>query len=156
MEAVDAVRAVSLLLVGLYAGGVFFGVIAPSVHRLPGDAYIRYWQAENADYGRAMPILVLGGLFATVAAAVLSFEHRMAVGMLTVLGVVLLAATLVVTLVRLEPLNRLADAWDPARPPGSWHEARATWLRWHLVRTVLVVAAFAVLLVAQALDGPFA
>lgn len=145
-------RVVSLLLVGLYAGGVFFTVIAPSVNTLPGETYVRYWQAENVDYGRAMPILVLGGLVATVATAILSRGHGVPVALLTILAAVLIATTMVVTLVSMEPLNREADAWDPRGLPESWEAARAQWLQWHLVRSVCAVTAFGCLVVAQAID----
>lgn len=143
--------AVSLLLVGLYAGGVFFGVIAPSVQRLPGEAYVRYWQAENVDYGRVMPALVLGGLVATFAAAVLSGGQGLAVVVLTVAAAVLMAATIMITLSLLGPLNRAADSWDPACLPCGWEAARTSWATWHPLRTVLAVAAFSCLLLAQAL-----
>lgn len=141
-----------MLLVGLYAGGVFFRVIAPSVQRLPGEAYVRHWQAENADYGRAMPVLVLGSLFTTVAAAVLSLGHGMGTVVLTTTAALLLVGIIVVTLTRHEPLNRAANFWEPARLPRDWEALRSQWQHWHVVRTVLAVLAFCFLLVAQALD----
>lgn len=145
-------RAISTLLVGLYAGGVFFTVLAPSVNRLPGQAYVPYWQAENTDYGRVMPVLVLASLMATVATAFLSRGHGLAVGLLTILGALLVAATIVVTLVFMEPLNRAADGWNPSGLPDGWEAVRAQWLHWHLLRTVCAVAAFGCLVVAQAID----
>lgn len=149
---VSLVRAVSLLLVGLYAGGVFFTAIAPSVQRLPGEAYVRYWQAENRDYARAMPALVLGGLVATLAAAVLERARGFMVVGWTLLVVVLIVGTIVVTLALLEPLNRAANAWDPDSLPSDWEMARTRWLRWHLLRTFLAVLAFLSLLVARVID----
>ncbi|MDO5736022.1 MAG: DUF1772 domain-containing protein [Propionibacteriaceae bacterium] len=145
-------RAISLLLVGLYSGGVFFTVIAPSVRRLPGDAYVRHWQAQNTDYRRAMPVLVIGGLVATLAAGVLSLGRGTAVVVLTMAAAVLVAGTIVITLKLLDPLNRAADAWNPSSLPDGWEAARALWQRWHLFRTVLAVTAFVCLLLAQMLD----
>ncbi|WP_328807774.1 DUF1772 domain-containing protein [Nonomuraea antri] len=147
-----ASRMVALLLVGLYAGGVFFTVIAPSVARMPGAAYVRYWQALNADYGRAMPPLLLAGIAAMIVAAVLSWRSGWPVFGVTVAALVLVIATVVLTLAGLEPVNRIADAWDPDRLPADWPELRRRWSNLHLVRTGLAVAAFACLIVAQALD----
>jgi len=48
---VRATRAAALLLLGVYAGGVLFVVLAPRLGELPGPAHVRYWQALNLDYG---------------------------------------------------------------------------------------------------------
>ena len=69
-------RAAALALLGLFAGGVYFVVIAPSLGRLPGDAYVRYWQALNLDYGQAMPPLLLTCMGLILATAILSARAR--------------------------------------------------------------------------------
>ncbi|MEV0379483.1 DUF1772 domain-containing protein [Nonomuraea sp. NPDC050643] len=147
-----ASRMVALLLVGLYAGGVFFVVIAPSVTRMPGPAHVRYWQALNVDYGRAMPPLLLAGIAAMSVVAVLSWTRGWLVFGLGSAALVLVILTVALTLAGLEPLNRIADAWDPDRLPVGWHENRRRWFNLHLVRTALALAAFACLITAQALD----
>lgn len=152
---VQVVRFVSLMLVGLYAGGVFFTVIAPTVQRLPGDAYVRYWQALNTDYRRAMPKLIIPALVATVGSALLARTDGVVVVILFAVSASLLGGTVVMTLRGLDPLNRSADAWDPTGPPADWEAARSTWQQLHLVRTALAIAAFAALLLAVLLsDGP--
>ncbi|NUR88072.1 MAG: DUF1772 domain-containing protein [Nonomuraea sp.] len=148
-----AARVVASLLVGLYAGGVFFVVLAPSVGRLPGPAYVGYWQALNADYGRAMPPLLLTAVVALAVVTVLSWGRGGLVLHLSVAALVLVIGTVVLTLAGLEPLNRIADAWDPGRLPADWEESRRRWSSLHLVRTVLAVAAFACLVAAQAVDS---
>ena len=57
--ALSMVRAGALFLLGIYAGGLFFFVLAPGVASLPGEAYCLYWQACNRDYGARAPIVVL-------------------------------------------------------------------------------------------------
>ncbi|WP_431917828.1 anthrone oxygenase family protein [Nonomuraea jabiensis] len=150
-----ASRTVALLLVGLYAGGVLFVVIAPSVARMPGPAYVRYWQALNVDYGRAMPPLLLAGIVAMVLIAVLSWHHGWLVFGVSSAALILVILTVVLTLTALEPLNRIADAWNPDQLPADWQESRRRWFNLHLIRTVLALAAFACLITAQTLDlGP--
>ncbi|MET9250405.1 DUF1772 domain-containing protein [Nonomuraea sp. NPDC003709] len=150
-----ASRTVALLLVGLYAGGVLFVVIAPSVARLPGPAYVRYWQALNVDYGRAMPPLLLAGIVAMIVVSVLSWRRGWLVFGVSSAALILVILTVVLTLTGLEPLNRIADAWDPDQLPADWQESRRRWLHLHLIRTALALAAFACLITAQALDrGP--
>ncbi len=53
-----------------------FTALAPSLRSLPGPDYVRYWQGLNADYGRAMPVLLLTCLALMVATCVMG--HRAA------------------------------------------------------------------------------
>ncbi len=148
----EIVRVASTLLLGLYAGGVFFVVIAPSLGRLPGPAYVRYWQALNADYGRVMPPFLLTCLVLLLAAGVLSYGRGRLVLGITVGVLLLVVSTVVLTVTQLEPLNRLADTWDADLLPADWTTARDRWITLHAVRTVIAVVAFAALLAAQAVD----
>ncbi|MCH1867351.1 DUF1772 domain-containing protein [Nocardioides sp. CFH 31398] len=147
-----AVRALALLLVGVYAGGVVFSALAPSVYRLPGSAYVRLWQAQNHDYGATMPVLLLAGLAALVLTAALSRSSGALVLGPTALAAVLLVATIVLTVTQLEPFNRAADGWNPDRLPADWSSTLDAWRRLHTVRIVLAVAAFSLLLAAQVAD----
>ncbi|MET8863502.1 DUF1772 domain-containing protein [Nonomuraea sp. NPDC004580] len=147
-----ASRMVALLLVGLYAGGVVFVVLAPSVARLPGPAYVRYWQALNVDYGRAMPPLLLTGIAALTIVAVLSWRRGWFSFGVSAAALILVILTVALTLTGLEPLNRMVDAWDPDLLPADWHESHRRWLTLHFIRTALALAAFACLIIVQAFD----
>lgn len=145
-------RAIALLLLGTYTGGVVFSVLAPSVYDIPGPAYVRYWQAQNVDYGAAMPVLLLSLLAVLIVTSVLSARRGRRVLALTVITTVLVVATVVVTVTQMEPLNELANSWDPDRLPTDWESTRDDWLQWHNVRVALAVAAFGCLLASQVLD----
>ncbi|MGW4470765.1 anthrone oxygenase family protein [Nonomuraea sp. NPDC004354] len=151
-----ASRMVALLLVGLYAGGVFFVVIAPSVTRMPGPAYVRYWQALNVDYGRGMPPLLLAGIAAMFVVSVLSWRRGWLVFGVSSAALILVILAVCLTLAGMEPLNQIANSWDPDRLPADWHESRQRWVNLHLVRTALALAAFACLIIGQGVDraGP--
>ncbi|MFB4266442.1 DUF1772 domain-containing protein [Nonomuraea sp. GTA35] len=150
--ALTVLRAAGLAMVGLYAGGVLFVVIAPSVTRLPGPAYVRYWQALNADHGRTMPPLLLATVAVLLVAAVISWRHGRLVFGLGVAALILVALTIVLTVAALEPLNQLANTWVADRLPVGWHESRRQWSHLHLVRTALALAAFGCLITAQVID----
>ena len=147
------VRGVALVLLGLFAGGVFFIVIAPSLAKLPGDAYVRYWQALNTDYGRAMPPFLLTCMGLIGVAGILSRGRGRATLSLTLVALLLIVLAVLVTVTQLDSLNRLADTWNPDRLPPDWANARQIWLNWHSVRTALAVLAFVSLLTAQTVDG---
>lgn len=149
------VRAVALLLLGVYCGGLVFWVLAPRVQDLPGPAFVRYWQALNLDYGARMPVLVMASLVLLVATSALSVRRGRAVLVLSVAATVLLVGSIVVTLTQMEPLNRLADAWNPDSLPADWTDTKDLWAQWQFVRTALVVAALGCLLASQTLpDAP--
>ncbi|GAA4557551.1 DUF1772 domain-containing protein [Planotetraspora kaengkrachanensis] len=143
--------AVSLL--GLFAGGLVFTVLAPSLRALPAPAYVRYWQALNVDYGRAMPVLLLTCLALLLATCAMSFPRGRLVFWLTIVALLLLVATIVLTLTRLDPLNQLANSWDADQPPTDWADVRLRWWALHGVRTAMATLAFFALLIAQAADG---
>jgi hypothetical protein len=136
------VGAAALLLCGAYMGGVVCFVLAPSVWRLPGPAYVRYWQALDHDYGRVMPVLLLPCLLLLAAMSALSWQRGALALALALAATALLGLAVVVTLTWMEPLNRVADSWDPDRLPADWAATRDQWLRWHYLRTGLSVGAF--------------
>ncbi|MGW2158353.1 anthrone oxygenase family protein [Nonomuraea sp. NPDC001699] len=155
---------VATLLIGLHVGGVAFVVLAPSVARLPGPAYVRCWRALIVDHGRAVPPLLPAGIAALIVVTALSWRRGwFAFGagavalILVILTVVLTPAglvilTVVLTPAGLGPLNRRADAWDPDLLPADWQEIRGRWQNLHLVRTGLALAAFVCLLTVQTFD----
>lgn len=145
-------RSVALLLVGLYAGGLLFVVLAPSASRLPGPTHVRHWQALNADYGRAMPPLLLTSVLAMVITTILSWHRGRPAFLLTAGALVLVVFTIGLTLAAMDPLNRLADSWDPDHLPSTWTQIRNRWAGLHLVRTLLAMAAFACLTLTQIID----
>ena len=145
-------RSIALLLVGLYAGGLLFVVLAPSAGRLPGPAYVRHWQALNTDYGRVMPPLLLTSVLALIIATTLSWHRDRLVFVLSAGALVLVVLTIVLTVAAMDPLNRLADSWDPDHLPHPWTEVRHRWAALHLVRTLLAVVAFACLTLTQVID----
>lgn len=148
----EITRMASTLLLGLYAGGVFFVVVAPSLGRLPGPAYVRYWQALNTDYGRAMPPFLLTCLALVLITCVLSYRRGWLVFALTAGALLLVLCTIVLTVTQMEPINQLANTWNPDQPPADWAVLRQRWVTLHAVRTAIAVLAFAGLLTAQMID----
>ncbi|WP_232320382.1 anthrone oxygenase family protein [Herbidospora daliensis] len=86
-----------------------------------------------------------------VAACVLGYGRGGTGFWLSAGAVVLVVAVIVLTVTRLDALNRLADSWDPDLLPADWARARAEWWNLHLVRTAMAVAGFLLLLLAPAL-----
>jgi hypothetical protein len=83
---------------------------------------------------------------------VLSYRRGWPAFAITAGALLLVLATIVLTVTQLEPINRLADAWNPDQPPAGWTALRERWLALHAVRTAIAVLAFAGLLAAQLVD----
>ncbi|MEV0396663.1 DUF1772 domain-containing protein [Polymorphospora rubra] len=154
MSLLTVTRTAAALLLGLFAGGVIFTVLAPSLRELPGPAYVRYWQALNVDYGRAMPVLLLTCVALLVATSALSYRRGGATFALSLAATLLTIGVIVLTVTWLEPLNSTANSWNPDEPPDTWSALRDRWWSLHLVRTASALAAFVCLLLAQAVDQP--
>ncbi|GAB2947699.1 hypothetical protein GCM10027280_40540 [Micromonospora polyrhachis] len=148
------VRAGGTLLLGLFTGGMFCFLLAPSLRELPAPAYIRYWQALNTDYPRTMPPLLLTCLALLLVAGVLSYRRGWWVFGLTGGAALLVAATVVLIVAQMEPINHVVNTWSPDAPPLDWTELWDRWWRLHYVRTVLVLVAFAAMLTVQVIDRP--
>ncbi|GAA1543015.1 hypothetical protein GCM10009827_073300 [Dactylosporangium maewongense] len=148
----EVVRALATALVALYAGGVLFVVIAPSVTRLPADAYTRWWQAMNTDMSRTMPPMLLTCLGLLALTAVLSYGRSKPAFVAAVVAILLIVVTIGLTVSRLEPLNAIGDTWNPDAPPADWTEVRSRWQRLHLVRTFLALLTLVTLLAAHVVE----
>ncbi|MGE5669570.1 MAG: anthrone oxygenase family protein [Betaproteobacteria bacterium] len=51
-----------------------------------------------------------------------------------------------------QPINAQVMTWAPNAPPANWTDFRDWWWRWHTVRTVAMVAALAMLILATLTD----
>ena len=67
-------------------------------------------------------------------------------------GLLVLLTFISVTLLGTVPINQVALTWDPAAPPSNWRELVARWERLDTVRTWLALSAFALFLVAIAVQ----
>ena len=50
----------------------------------------------------------------------------------------------------LVPINNRSKAWTPETAPADWREQRGRWDRLHVVRVMLIVAAFTLVAAASA------
>jgi hypothetical protein len=133
--AVAAVMAIGLLA-GLMLGTGMSGYTARS---LPSSSWLLRFQAEDRLFAKVMPPVMLGTLLPQVAAC---FLARGAARRLFGAAAVLTVAVLFVTVTREVPLNHAFQTWTAQTTPVNWEALRDRWLRNHLVRTVLGVAAF--------------
>ncbi|SPL99266.1 unnamed protein product [[Actinomadura] parvosata subsp. kistnae] len=137
-------RVLAILGSGLTAGVMFFvalGVV-PTMRALPPDRYVRTHQLLGRNADRAMPMIVLTTVLVDVLLAILT----RAAGPRTLFAsaAALMAGVAGISQLGNVPINRRVRALDPAAIPQDWADPRPAWRRWHLLRTVLALAALAV------------
>ena len=139
------IRAVLDVLVLVGSGvtaGVLFAValsVLPALTEMPVDRYVYTHQLIGKHWDPVMPLIVVGSTGAAIVLALLG-----PVRWLHGAGAVLLLGVSVVSHFCNVPLNRDVQRADPDRIPPGWRDPRPVWRRWHLLRTVLAVAASAV------------
>lgn len=140
-------RSVAVLATGLLAGSVLAVWVVQDPLGDSGVLYIGFRQATDPIYGRVLPPLGVAGMLAALVALATGWPQVRA-RRLTLAAVVCLLLGLAVTVVVHFPINAEISTWSAAAPPAGWESLRDRWSTAHVVRTVLSVAAFALLLAA--------
>jgi hypothetical protein len=134
-----------LLFAALATGGLIVNWIGlgRAMSRLSVSAYIEFHQHTNSTFDPYMPIVVVGALAGGVALAVIYGVHSIS-GQLAAAGAVCYALVIAIGLPTCVRINHQIASWSIQNPPREWAEVRARWIRFHVIRTLFSVPAFAV------------
>jgi uncharacterized membrane protein len=140
---------VVLLFAALATGGLVVNWIGlgRAMSRLSVSAYVEFHQHTNRTFDPYMPIVVIGALAGGVALAVMYGIHSTS-GQLAAAGAVGYALVLIITLPTNLRMNHQIESWSIQNPPREWAQTRARWIRFHIIRTLFSVPAFAFYLLA--------
>jgi uncharacterized membrane protein len=142
--AVDVLRVLAVLCSGVVAG-VFIAVtlsVMPALAQLPAPSYIRIHRLLGSGYHPTMPIVVLIVLLSDLALALITTKGSFVI--LLSVAMVLQVGVQAVSHLGNERLNKRIRAVDEEMIGADWDDPRHAWRRWHIVRTVLAVAVFAI------------
>jgi uncharacterized membrane protein len=89
-----------------------------------------------------MPIVVIGAMAGGIALAVRYGIHSIS-GQLAPAGAVCYALALIITPPTNLRINHQIASWSIQNPPPEWAQIRARWIRFHVIRTLFSVPAFA-------------
>ncbi|WP_267242499.1 DUF1772 domain-containing protein [Streptomyces sp. PR69] len=142
-----------VLLNGL-AAGVLFGTQLggwPLLAALPADRYVHAHAFFATRYDPAMPLCLLGTLVGDVVLAVIAPDN--AVRTLFIVGAVLAAVTVTISLTKNVPVNKWVQTLDPDNLPDDFeaNDPRWNWGAWNARRSWLTVLALLVNCTALAL-----
>lgn len=142
---------ISATVVGIMVG-VEFAVavfVNPIMLRLPVGAAIEARADGGRILGRVMPFWYIASLILTIGLAV-AVRGAPATSAAAV-GAGLLAASVVLSITVLVPINNRSSTWTADHHPADWREQSQRWDRLHYVRVAIIVAGFVLTLVAATL-----
>lgn len=143
-----AVGVTAVVVVGLMVG-VEFAVAAfvnPILDRLPNAGGLAARTDGARVLGRVMPFWYVGSV-ALAALWMLSSWGQPGMA-LVVTAAVLLVTSVLMSIALLVPINSRVARWTSGTAPVDWREQVHQWDRLHHVRVAVIVAAFALLVVA--------
>jgi uncharacterized membrane protein len=115
--------------------------------QLSASAYVEFHQHTNRTFVPYMPIVVIGALAGGIALAAMYGVHSIP-GQLAVAGAVCYALVLIISLSTDVRINHQIASWSIHNPPREWAQIRARWIRFHVIRTLFSIPAFAIYLLA--------
>jgi hypothetical protein len=142
-----------LLFAALATGGLIVNWIGlgRAMSRLSVSAYVEFHQHTNHTFVPYMPIVVVGAVAGGIALAARYGIHSVS-GQLAAAGAVCYALVIMITLPTDLRMNHQIESWSIQNPPPGWAQVRARWLRFHVIRTLFSVPAFAVYVFAVMLN----
>ncbi|MFT4234769.1 MAG: DUF1772 domain-containing protein [Microbacterium sp.] len=149
MDIVIAVLAttVSGLLVGVEIAVAF--VVNPILRGLPFAASIQGRAHAARMLGRIMPFWYFGSVI--IAAALVALTWGTPPATTALLGALLFAVSVVLSITLLVPINNRSKTWTAENHPADWREQHKRWDRLHDVRTAIIVTGFVLVVTSGAL-----
>jgi uncharacterized membrane protein len=119
-----------------------------AMSRLSVSTYVEFHQATNHTFNPYMPIVVVGALLGGILLAILSPGIHSVSGELAIAGSVCYAAVLAIALATDVRINKQIARWSVQSPPDDWSPIRASWVRFHIVRTLFSLPGLACYILA--------
>ena len=145
------IRFIDLLLVALLAGTTFGIWLGFNPGGLSAATYIEQQQHAIRALNDLLPA---AGAVCIVLTAVLAMATRPSprARYLLLGATACMVVAAVVTRFGNQPINAQVITWTAQAPPANWMELRDWWWQWHTVRTVAMVAALSMLILATITD----
>lgn len=141
---------VTTVVVGVMVGVEFSVAFIMSriLNALPEDSSQLGHAHGGRMLGAVMPVWYIGSLVLVGIWAVAGRQHDGTA--LVVTAGMLLALSVVMSVLLLVPINNRNKAWTPENRPEDWRVQLNRWERWHYLRVAVIIAAFALLAAALA------
>lgn len=139
----QVLQLVVVFFAALATGGLMVNWIGlgRAMSSLSESTYVEFHQATNHTFDPYMPIVVVGALLGGIVLAFLSRGVHSVSGELAIAGSVCYAAVIAIALSTNLQINKQIARWSVQSPPDDWKFIRASWVRFHIVRTLFSLPA---------------
>ena len=139
-----------VVFAALATGGLMVNWIGlgRAMARLSGSTYVEFHQATNHTFDPYMPIVVVGALLGGIVLAILSPGIHSLSGELAIAGSLCYIAVLAIALSTNVQTNKQIARWSVQSPPHDWSHVRDSWIRFHVVRTLVSLPGLACYILA--------
>jgi uncharacterized membrane protein len=139
-----------IVFAALATGGLMVNWIGlgRAMSRLPVSTYVEFHQATNHTFDPYMPIVVVGALLGGIVLAILSPGVHSLSGELAIAGSLCWVAVMAIGLPTCVRINKQIAHWSVQSPPRDWAPIRASWIRFHIVRTLFSLPGLACYILA--------
>jgi len=146
----QVLQLIVVFFAALATGGLMVNWIGlgRAMSRLSASTYVEFHQATNHTFDPYMPIVVVGALLGGIVLAILSGGVHSLYGELAIAGFVGYAAVLAIALATNVRINKQVARWSVQSPPDDWMLVRASWVRFHILRTLFSLLALACYILA--------
>jgi uncharacterized membrane protein len=141
---------VVVLLAALATGGLMVNWIGlgRAMSRLSVSTYVEFHQATLLTFEPYMPIVIVGALLGGIVLAILFQGIHSLSGELAIAGSICYVAVLAVSLPTNVRINKQIARWSVQSPPDDWARIRASWVRFHIFRTLFSLPGLACYILA--------
>ncbi|WP_446665151.1 anthrone oxygenase family protein [Flexivirga sp. B27] len=144
----NTLEVVTTVVVGVLVGVEFAVafVMNPILNALPDDSTQLGHAHGGRMLGAVMPFWYIGSLILAAVWAVAGWQNDGSG--LVVIAAGLLILSVVMSVLLLVPINNRNKSWTAENRPADWKQQLNRWLRFHYVRVAILIAAFALLVIA--------
>ena len=139
--AMNIIRFILLVLIGLLVGSMFGILIGYNPASLSASAYVEQHQNAVRSLNTLFPVMGAICIALTAVLAARSAANRR-VRYLLLAAVLLMLVAALVTRFGNQPINAIVMTWSTQVQPANWEQLRDQWWQWHVVRTIAAILAF--------------
>jgi uncharacterized membrane protein len=146
----QVLQLVVVFFAALATGGLMVNWIGlgRAMSLLSESTYVEFHQATNHTFDPYMPIVVVGALLGGIVLVSFSPGVHSLSSELAIAGSVCYAAVIAIGVPTCVRINKQVVRWSVQSPPDDWKLIRASWIRFHIVRTLFSVPALACYILA--------
>ncbi len=141
----------TLVVAGWVAGAesASWAFVHPVIKRLQPNEQIVFQQGLLKTFGRIMPVLMPLNFILSLVLCISSATEENTVYYLRLAAVIALATMILTTVIFNVPVNSATGKWNPEDLPPDWDKKRARWRFFQAYRSIILIGAFIILVIAQ-------